>query len=75
MEKDIDPGNIQFIQNKLQYEGADSLKLWYDGLEDYIQEYVIDLLRLRAIELNDVAQTLQGTFTESDSVLSKFITR
>ena len=75
MEKDIDPGNIQFIQNKLQYEGTDSLKLWYDGLEDYIQEYVIDLLRLRAIELNDLAQTLQGTFTESDSVLNKFMVR
>jgi hypothetical protein len=75
MEKDIDPGNIQFIQNKLQYEGEDSLKLWYDGLEDYIQEYVIDLLRLRAIELNDLAQTLQGTFTESDSVLNKFMVR
>ena len=75
MEKDIDPGNMQFIEAKLEYEGTESLKLWYDEQEGYVQEYVIDLLRLRAIELNDVVQTLKGTFTETHRVLSKFMVR
>ena len=70
-KSDRDENNLRFLQEKLLNEGVVGLKQWFDGQEKFIQDYMLDLINLYTIELQDIRQTLSGKVYLAQSVLDK----
>jgi hypothetical protein len=68
---EINENNLRFLQEKLLNEGVSGLKLWFDGQEKFIQDYMLDLINLYTIELQDIRQTLSGKVYLSKDMLDK----
>jgi hypothetical protein len=67
-----DQENIKFIQETLIINGVNGLSKWYNQQENYVQDYVINLLKLHALEITELAQTLSGKVDNANEVLNKF---
>lgn len=70
-KSDRDENNLRFLQEKLLNEGVVGLKQWFDGQEKFIQDYMLDLINLYTIELNDIRQTLSGKVYLAQNVIDK----
>lgn len=68
---EINENNLRFLQEKLLNEGVSGLKQWFDSQEKFIQDYMLDLINLYTIELQDIRQTLSGKVYLSKDVLNK----
>lgn len=67
----INENNLRFLQEKLLNEGVPGLKQWFDGQDKFIQDYMLDLINLYTIELQDIRQTLSGKVYLAQDVLAK----
>jgi len=72
MSEARDLNNIKFIQETLADQGVAGFHAWYNKQEVYIQEYVVNLLRMYSIEIQDLAQSLSGSVQEASDILNKF---
>ncbi len=70
-KSDRDENNLRFLQEKLLNEGVVGLKQWFDGQEKFIQDYMLDLINLYTIELQDIRQTLSGKVYLAQNVIDK----
>jgi hypothetical protein len=70
-KSDRDENNLRFLQEKLLNEGVVGLKQWFDGQEKFIQAYMLDLINLYTIELQDIRQTLSGKVYLAQNVIDK----
>lgn len=68
---EINENNLRFLQEKLLNEGVSGLKRWFDGQDKFIQDYMLDLINLYTIELQDIRQTLSGKVYLAQDVLNK----
>jgi hypothetical protein len=68
---EINENNLRFLQEKLLNEGVPGLKRWFDGQDKFIQDYMLDLINLYTIELQDIRQTLSGKVYLAQDVLNK----
>ena len=68
---EINENNLRFLQEKLLNEGVSGLKQWSDGQDKFIQDYMLDLINLYTIELQDIRQTLSGKVYLAQDVLAK----
>lgn len=68
---EINENNLRFLQEKLLNEGVTGLKYWFDGQEKFIQDYMLDLINLYTIELQDIRQTLSGKVYLAQDVIAK----
>jgi hypothetical protein len=68
---EINENNLRFLQEKLLNEGVSGLKQWFDGQDKFIQDYMLDLINLYTIELQDIRQTLSGKVYLARDVLAK----
>lgn len=68
---EVNENNLRFLQEKLLNEGVSGLKRWFDGQDKFIQDYMLDLINLYTIELQDIRQTLSGKVYLSKDILDK----
>lgn len=69
----LDRNNLEFIKWTLKNEGFESLRIWFTTQEEYVQAYVISLLKTHSYEILDTAQELSGNLSDARSVLKKFV--
>lgn len=72
MSEARDLNNIKFIQETLADQGVAGFRAWYNKQEVYIQEYVVNLLQMYSIEIQDLSQSLSGSVQEASDILNKF---